>query len=218
MNGYNKGVEGKWVACKDSHPCRERVSLGEWKKRVPLLCSQDWVSKAETEAGHPFPHSFSVLKRPWGNAYLYWEGHNQRGRCERASPLCTGWCCRQGACLQPVTPLLHTHLLLRNCHQTRERGIAWLILHQNCFLVDRKGRRHTWRNRREAQSHLILVFKENACLICTLPIGSEAEFIVHRFINWLMRSNLKGKRPHKSHGQGEPGDTSYFVLWMHLLF
>ena len=68
---HNKGVEGKWVACKDSHPCRERVSLGEWKKRVPLLCSQDWVSKAETEAGHPFPHSFSVLKRPWGNAYLY---------------------------------------------------------------------------------------------------------------------------------------------------
>lgn len=50
---------------------RKRVSLGEWKKRVPLLCSQDRVSKAETEAGHPFLHSFPVLKGPWGNAYLY---------------------------------------------------------------------------------------------------------------------------------------------------
>lgn len=31
-------------------------------------------------------------------------------------------------------PPLHTHLLLRNCHQTKERGIAWLILSSKLFL------------------------------------------------------------------------------------
>ena len=143
----------------------------------------------------PFPTQLSSTKGAMQKCLLVLRRpYDQWGQCERASPLCTGWRCRQGACLQPVTPAPAHHLLLRNCHQTRERGIAWLILHQNCFLVDRKGRRHTWRNRREAQSHLILIFKENACLICTLPIGSEAEFIIHRFINRLMRSNLKGKK------------------------
>ena len=73
MNGYNKGVEGKWVACKDSPPWQEKSELRGVEEEGSF--AQDRVSKAETEAGHPFPHSFPVLKGPWGNAYLHWEGH-----------------------------------------------------------------------------------------------------------------------------------------------
>lgn len=49
-----------------------------------------------------------------------------------------------------------------------------------------------------AQSHLILLFKQNV----HPPVGSEAELIVHRFINSLMRSKLKGEI--KKGGLAEP--------------
>lgn len=148
---------GKWVAGTGSHPHRQRVSWGWWRReRVSSLCSQDRFSKTISETdmedaiSHWHPGTGGGHEE---NVYLYWTVHVTKKLGMRGKVHCTqhnkAECYTDGNKL----PLPHPG----PAHVPAPWGIAsrpekessptCSVQHPNCYLVDRREGRHTWVSR-----------------------------------------------------------------------